>query len=184
MRRRQTRASTQIPFQVTLIDTVVGDTKKIADVKGETRIDSVGAFFSLTYLTKNKQTWVDFLRTINRFIPTGGIFVGTVLDGLKTRLLLSKSEGIVDNPTFNLEQKYQSESASFLGDDIFLNIKDSDSLVKDQTEYLFYFDFFKEALEQLGFTLIKTYFFSDLEAYRSLPSDSKLYSTLMRSCVF
>jgi len=183
-RRRQTMASRTPQNQVTLINTVIEDTQTIADVVGGGRIDSVVAFFSLTYLTKNKQTWTDFLRSINRFVPTGGIFVGTVLDGLKTRLLLSKSQGIVNNPTFTIKQKYQSESPSFLGDDIFLDIKDPDSLVKDQTEYLFYFDFFKEALEQLGFTLIQTHFFSDLEAYRSLPSDSKLYSTLMRSFVF
>ena len=181
VRRRQTMAS---DIQVSLIDTVIENTQTIVDAVGSNRIDSVVAFFSLTYLTKNKQTWDDFLRSIDRFVPTGGVFIGTVLDGHKTRLLLSKTQGIITNPTFTIKQKYQSESPSFLGDDIFLDIKDPDSLVKEQIEYLFYFDFFKEALEQLGFTLIQTKFFSNLSAYQSLPADSKLYSTLMRSFVF
>ena len=44
-RRRQTMATSTPPNQVTLIDTVIEDTQTIAGVVGNTRIDSVVAFF-------------------------------------------------------------------------------------------------------------------------------------------
>ena len=183
-RRLQSMPPKRGERHVTLIDTIIEDTQGISKVVGATRLDAVSAFFSLTYITKNTQSWACFLTSIDRFVPTGGVFVGAVLDGLETRRALSNTQGTITNPAFEINRRYKTEAPAPLGDEIFIDIKDSDSLVKNQTEYLFYFDFFEKALSQLGFTLVKTEFFSDLPSYQSLPADSKLYSTLMRSFVF
>ena len=185
-----------IKSKVILIPNGAEETSVISDElkKGE-NLDSVSgivSFFSLTFFPKNKKMYDNLLSTIN-LLPKNGKFVGIVLDGQKVRDLLDnvrKSKNISENKTVEyITEAYSIRQISEFDDDpigneIEININDSTSMVKEQIEWLFYFEPFKKKLEEIGFELISTGFLDNGEKFNMLPESSKVFSGLNRTFSF
>ena len=65
------------------------ETNKIAKKIGDTKLDAIVSFFSLTFFGENKEKYESLFDTI-RLIPEGGYFIGAVMDGERTAQLLSE----------------------------------------------------------------------------------------------
>ncbi len=158
------------------------DTPAVAAVVKKVSIDVVVAFFCLTFLAKNSAGWNKLLASLCAFVPPTKKFIGMVLDGRRTRELLLGAKGVVSTPSFaiSLETELSLDAPETLGDEIRINITDPDAIVKDQTEYLFYFDKLKRDLEPLGFVLDETGFLDSGIEFDGLPPDSQTYSKLTR----
>ena len=168
-------------------------TQKVLQEIGETRVDGVASFFSLTYLAKNKKRYQALLATLDALVPPGGQFVGAVMDGVRTRDLLDR-----DRATQNLPDEEAAEylttafsiyqastfTEKVTGNEIEITINDPESMVQDQTEWLFYFDPFKEDLEKRGLKLITTGFWDSGEIFDLLPEPAKQFSRLTRYFIF
>ena len=168
------------------------NTSDLKRVVGKTRLDGLIAFFSLTFFAKDRDSYQAAIASITSLLPAGGKFIGIVMDGEKTRELLEskrQAESIPDEevvdytvPSFSIVQT--SEFSQDFGDEIEITINDSTTMVKDQIEWLFYFDVFKKDLAKYGLNLKETGFLDNPPMFTVLSKDSKTFSSLFRYFVF
>ena len=168
---------------VTIIPGNIENTSEIAALTRGSKINSMVAFFCLTFLARDEASWSGFLHSVNRFVPVHGKLIGTVLDGALTRKMLDTLSSLV-NSTIRIDPIRLHEQPQCLGDQVEVHISDPDAIVKHQKEYLFYFERFRRDLEALGFVLIHSELFSERRMHHSLPPDSRAYSRLNRAFVF
>jgi hypothetical protein len=169
--------------------TILKDLKKNKDYY---TFDGIVSFSSLTYLPKDKDLYANLLKTIN-LIPKGKKFTGNVMEGERVRALLEKTrlelnleeddvvEYITDSFTIRQVTEFDDD---VIGNEIEININDSDSMVKTQTEWLFYFEPFRKSMEGMGFRLITSSYLDHGDIYNALPKDSKAFSRLYRTFTF
>lgn len=157
-----------------IIPTVAQDTKYIKKVL-ERPVDVVVSFFSLTFFYKSEQDLDAFINTVSSNLKKGGIFMGTTMDGDRTEDLL-KGKKDFTSESFQMIKKFNDNTPKTLGKEIVINISGKDAIVKQQTEYLVYFDIFIEKLNKVGIKLLKTEYFKS-------PSGDVL-TTLNRLFVF
>ena len=187
------------------------------------RLDGIVSFFSLTFFPKDEEKYNSLLDTIS-LLPPGGKFIGIVMDGNKTKSLLEKEKAKVleqineeiergetdesekeeaegraamfEGKAFNIEQTSKFKKTPY-GNSIEISIHDPESMVKNQEEFLFYFDEFKKKLEARNFSYREKMFriasekgtsasdFIDRGGeFEILPKESKTFSSLMRVFVF
>jgi hypothetical protein len=157
--------------------------------KGES-LSGITAFFSLTFMADNKETYKNMLNAIDSNLPEGGKLVGIVMDGRRTRSLLDERKLETGNKLevykrVSFEIKEMSEiTDNTTGNTIEIDITDSSSMVKEQTEWLFYFQPFRTALEAKNITLTKTGFLDRGDVFNVLNDDGKIFSSLNRFFVF
>jgi hypothetical protein len=183
-------------------------------------ISAITSFFSLTYLAKDRETFLNMIDTIDKTLPEGGMLVGIVMDGERTkRLLIPEQEmdvGKFPEPKKQLTRviegrqkmptrtkklpaeektfaKYENDVFSIkqtstfkgeFGDEIVVNINDEKSMVKNQTEWLLYFDTLVDFLKQKGIVLRMTGFYDRGAAFKVLPKTSQIFSSLNRYFIF
>lgn len=187
------------------------------------KLDGIVSFFSLTFFPKSEKYFNSMLDTIS-LLPPGGKFIGIVMDGERTENLLMKekervleeiqeeiekgeatkedlkeakeSGAIYSNPSFEIEQTSKFTKKPY-GNKIEITIQDEGSMVKNQEEFLFYFDNFRNKLKSRNFNYREKMFRISSERglsasdfidrggeYEALPKDSKTFSSLMRVFVF
>ena len=171
------------------------ETEKLIGVieKDGAKLNGIVAFFSLTYLSKDSETYNGLVESLDALMTEGTKFVGIVMDGAKVQELLDKAR--LENKT-PVEEAAEYATNSFsiaqatdftdsnVGNMIVTNIIDPDSMVKDQEEFLFYFGPFITDLESRGIRLVKTAFIDHGPTFDTLPVDSKTFSSLNRAFVF
>ena len=188
---------------IDIINAGIQDTEKIVDELNEwgynnSDITAITAFFSLTYLPQNQEIYNKMLKTID-LLPPGGKVIGAVLDGQRTGDLILKGreeEGIDEKFTYKFYSGSKPKLSAFsieqiseilekpFGNEIKVHIYDESSMVKNQTEYLFYFSYFSQKLQTMGFKLVyDNYLDVDPEVY-NLSEQAKLFSGLNRCFVF
>lgn len=166
-------------------------------------IDGITAFFSLTFFPQEEHLYKNLLKTIS-LIPVGGKFVGAVMDGQKVFDLIEKTRDKFnldeDAPVdFYSNEEDETKSAFVIRqiseldknpykNEIEVDIRDSASLIKPegqgQTEWLFYFDFFKKQLEKQGFVMLVSGFIDEGSDYEKLSSQAQEFSKINRYFVF
>jgi len=163
--------------------------KKNGDLE---KLNGIVSFASLTFFPKERKTYDDILKTID-LLPLGGKFIGFVFDGEKVKGLLESArlkEGIdedevaeYDTGAYTIRQASEFDD-NVIGNEIEIDIKDQTSMVKAQTEWLFYFEPFRQSLEDMGFKLISSGFLNNGDKYDVLPESSKVFSKVNKSFVF
>lgn len=169
-------------------------TKAIAKILGEDsqNLDGIVSFFSMTFFPQSRKLYDQFIETID-LLPEGGKFVGAVMDGFAVRDLLeevrykediSAEESVeYDVPAYKIVQTSVFDD-NVIGNEIEITLNDPNSMVKEQTEWLFYFEPFKTSLEKKGFKLSHQGFLDKGTMYDMLPEQSKVLSALFRTFVF
>jgi len=125
-------------------------------------IDAVTMFNSLTFFFKSELMLDRLLQNINSFLNNGGVFMGIVMDGSRTRKLLEPSNAILSNLW---EIHGISNLKNTFGAKISINM--AETIVKQQEEYLVDFNTLKNKLFKLGFTLD---YETPLVGYPNIPS--------------
>lgn len=190
-RRRET---TKIKTQVHTMNIGAEETQEISALLDENSqtLDGVVSFFSMTFFPQSKELYNGFIDTVD-LLPEGGKFAGIVMDGYKVRDLLDETRHANDVPSeesVTYETKaYSITQASEFDDDVIGNtieitLNDPTSMVKDQTEWLFYFEPFKHSLEKRGFKLLHQGFLDKGPMFDMLPEKSRTLSSLFRAFVF
>ena len=144
-----------------------------------TKLNGIVSFASLTFFPKSKTMYDRLLATLN-LLPPGGKFIGIVMDGERVRQLLTSEK---EYKAFSITKVKMTKSAVF-GNKIRINISDETSMVKEQEEWLFNFQKFKDALVKLGIELVSDEFLDHGEEYSHLSSDAQAFSKLNRKFVF
>lgn len=165
----------------------IQETEKIKENLKD-RLDGMVSFFSMTYFSKNKKTYENFINTL-RLIPPGGKFIGIVMDGEEVKNDLSndptpsEDEGAsIVNDAFSIHQEVEFKGN--FGDRILIEINDETSMVKKQIEYLFYFNSFIEDMGKHNFTLTYSKRLNDGNEFNILPELSQKFSSYNMSFVF
>lgn len=162
---------------VNVINSGAEDTKKI--LKSVKNVDTIAAFFSLTFFGSNEEMMDGLVETIDRVLRKGGKFIGAVLDGEAV-----KDKADIETEAFSIKKKGHWSDKPF-GNKIVTNINDPTSMVKDVEEYLFDFDVFEEKLEKIGVVLEKTHAHKFIDTgIDFLPKDAQVFSKLNRVFVF
>ncbi len=181
------------------------NTKAISKILGDTQVDGITSFFSLTFFGKDKTLYDEMVNTIDKVLPVGGKFLGIVMDGKKSQNLLeSDSEAqegealIYDCPAFKIQQvtNFEPNKVKEGANEIEIQIKEATSMV-DQTEWLFYFDVFRKTLENIGFEIKYDGFLDEKsplvefagskkkeQLFNMLPKEAKVFSSLNRYFLF
>jgi len=169
-------------------------TKNVMETVSSAKVDGVTAFFSLTFVAENEETFTATIDSIDQLLANGGVFLGAVMDGERVKDALMKvktkkhSPARISNPSFSIEQVSKEFEGKF-GDKITISINDPDSMVKNQHEWLFYFDRFENELVKRGIKLVETGFFDENDRrgaalFTLLPEDSKVFSAFNRYFIF
>ena len=180
------------------------NTKDLQKVVGDTKLDAIVSFFSLTFFGKDDKILSSGVQTISELLPVGGKFIGIVMDGDRVAKSLGKSGKIVTDAFYIKKVSEISVPKSrrdFETNEIEVSINDPDAMVKEQREWLFYFDLFTKKLEKHNIVLkiegfidkssssdfnitIGNKKYASNEIFAMLPKGGKAFSELNRYFVF
>ena len=158
-----------IKDKTTLIETGAQSTKKITDTMGQEKADVITSFFSLSFFFfKDTTDLQKLVRTIAAALKVGGTFIGTTIDGERTKALLSRQS------PFNFDGGHLKR----LDDgnvEVFM-----DGIVGTQTESLVNFPLLCGELQKYDIILESTEFFvENLALTESLRVLNSLYRTFV-----
>jgi len=147
--------------------------------------DLVTAFFCLNYVPESIATLSGFMKMIGKINPA--MFIGVVMDGDRLYELTKEQ---LQTTAYEIERPKERKA---VGSKVYIDLKDPDSMVKNQTEYLFEYDTFAGLMDKKGY-VAETFFASELKnklenrrfdgAYEVLPDISKRFVSLMRVMIF
>src|SRR5260221_714261 len=156
------------------------------------KIDVITTYFSSTFFFKNIDIYTKYLKNIDKFLKYDGKLSGIVIDGDRIKKLLDSNRikyNIDENMTsyfwstaFSIEQVTEFDGSE--GDEILININDPDSMVKNQIEWLFYFDKFSIDMENMGFIRSNVSYLDRGIQFDKLSDDAKIFSSLFVSYEF
>jgi hypothetical protein len=158
--------------------------QNVKEIKISNKVDFISSFFSLTFLFSS-ETDVDILvKFILDKLLDNGFFIGTTMDGFKTRNLLDEERGKV---SFNKEEiiirLYNPDEKMNYGDKIELKL--DTATVSKQIESLVYFNLLVAKLEKQNIKLVKSDFFNpSANKEIKLSQNEELLSTLNRYFIF
>jgi hypothetical protein len=137
--------------EIVIINHGVQETKEIIEaISPNDKLAGVVAFFSLTYMMRNEETFDGFIDTLTTILPEGGRFIGIVLEGKEVQKKLIASNNLINNQSFSIIPNFDDGKPQF-GNEITISINDETSMVKDQTEWLFYSSILQSKLRGYGF---------------------------------
>jgi hypothetical protein len=156
---------------------------------GIDKVDGITSFSSLMFFPESKEKYAGLISTLS--LLTKGKFVGMIMDGYATKDLLEDrgkedDKGMLrfKNKVFSIEQLSELDDKNIYGNAIRINIREETSMVKDQTEWLFYFVPFKMKLKKHGFKNIDDDTIDKGDDYLKLPATNKTFVSLVRTFVF
>ena len=144
------------------------------------KVAFITAFFSLTFLfgsEKDVNLLVDF---VSNMLIDDGYFIGTVMDGDKTRNLLDIERGLIKLGTCgSMKRLYNPDELKNYGDKI--EIQTQTATVSNQVESLVYFDILVEKFKNKRIKLEKSGLFNPS---KDLSPEEYLFSSLNRYFIF
>lgn len=132
------------------------------------KFDVMNINFALHYFLRDKKLFKTLMNNVNRFIPSGGVIMATVLDG--SQVWSSLKKGRLDREKFTIEKNYtniedinfNSKKFLFLGQKIKVFLKNTKYFSEGGiTEYLFNFTKFMQIMDLLGFDVVEQGSFKD-----------------------
>jgi hypothetical protein len=176
------------PTNIYTLETKAGDVQGILDmIQSNSRdksstVQVASMFFILTFFFENEGSLSRLINTLkSTVVKPGGLVIGTTMDGDKTFERLKGSQEF-HNSVVTIKKHYNDDEKKVFGKDITINI--NNSIVTDQHEYLVDFEYFKEKMNEEGFTLISSEFF-DYRKYDKTASASYVdFSNLNRWFIF
>lgn len=173
----------------------------------EHSFDIVSCQFAMHYFFKSEETFQRFIKTVQRNLKRGGLFICTLFDGMNVLDLINKGDNLQnkDGNGFEIIPKFNNRlpladikrkefsipiSAVITGDD---NV-----ILKEPTdEYLVFPDLLVLRMKKMGFKLVESRLFSDSTdvaasavdprnriQWKNLSPTERLYSDLHRYYVF
>lgn len=147
------------------------------------KFDVISCMFALHYFFKSEDTFLTILTSIENNLKVGGIFMGTIFDG---KSLIKRLETPFDDTHFKLTRKVENES--LFGNTINVLLKDDVSgaeIYNPEDEFIVDFERFTLVMELLGFELIESKLFKDIDSskFRLKPTEKDV-SYLNRTFVF
>lgn len=158
------------------------DTEYVMGLIGDEPVNVTASFFSLSFFFKSKAKLDALLDTIDKSLAKGGKFIGTTADGERMGDRLDWGDRVVDNAYVRMEASDRLSKTRTFGNEVKINFKDADAIVKEQTEYLVMFAYFQERLEKMGFVLRRGEYLD--EGAELLPKALRRFAKLNRSFVF
>jgi hypothetical protein len=133
----------KMDIDFTLVETAAQDTDVINEKVGVEGVDIVTSFFSLSFFffPKRPQDLVNLAQTISQNLKEGGYFIGTTIDGDRTKELLTP----MPNKTFDFDDGFIK-----INDDNTVTFEVKDTIVETQQESLVDFNRLKSELEKVG----------------------------------
>ena len=154
-------------------------------IPGDQEFDVVSCMFALHYFFKSEDTFLTILSSIENNLKVGGIFMGTFFDG---KSLIRRLESPFDDRHFKLTRK--DETDTLFGNKINVSLKDdinisSAEIYNPEDEYIVDFDKFTKVMELLGFELVESLLFNEIDSSKfRLKNTEKDVSFLNRTFVF
>lgn len=102
----------------------IHDSSKIRSATKSDTIDTVVAFFSLTFLSESEEKFKAFMKTIDKLVPKGGKFIGIVMDGESVFKLLDDVGRLQSLPEDKLKDqlKQNRSKTQIIFDNVYGNI--------------------------------------------------------------
>jgi hypothetical protein len=154
------------------------DTEKILEKIGHKYdIDIISSFFSLSFFffkdsNKKYKDLEELIKTIDENLKYGGYFIGTTIDGEKTRNLLDSME------KFDFDGGYMRFLDKNEG---IVEIVISETIVRTQIESLVDFELLVNKLREKNIFLVKSEFFRE---NKDLTESENILNSLYRSFIF
>lgn len=132
------------------------------------KFDVININFAIHYFLANKKLFESLVMNIHDNLKSGGIVMGTVLDGRKIYNAL-KGKNKISTSSVNFTKKYNnslnfnSPKFKFFGQKVDVLVKGTKYFGnRSITEFLFNFEKFLKIMEQMGFELVEMKSFKDL----------------------
>lgn len=143
------------------------------------KVDFISSFFSLTFLFDSEKDVDLLVNFLFDKLNDGGHFIGTTMDGIKTRTLLDEEKGKINiGNCGSITRLYDPLKPINYGDKIELKL--GTATVDKQIESLVYFDILTNKLQEKRIKLIQSNFFRP----KDLNKDETLLSSLNRFFIF
>jgi len=173
LEKRLVESVSSFKDKVKLITTTAQDTNKIIEEIGE-GVDVVSSFFSLSFFffPSKPEDLINFVQTVSQSLKEGGRFIGTTIDGEKTKKLL------MDKPDkkFNFDDGFIK-----MNPDETITFEVKGTIVESQLESLVDFDRLVKELKSFGIECEETSFFEESD---DLTRFENILNRLYRKFVF
>lgn len=128
------------------------ETQKALKFFGDDKVDMASAFYCLGYFAETKKSIEELCETISSLSKVGALAVFSFMDGQEIRNLLGKKKKF-ENSAFSLEKDGEWTNKKY-GNVIKVHIKDDDSMVKYQKEWLVDLEMLQDAMKKHGYDLL------------------------------
>jgi hypothetical protein len=191
-------------FEIEICKTKTGglcggqDTRELKKMVGDEKLNAIVSFFSLTFFAQDPKIYDKMIKTISELSPEK--FIGIVMDGGRVSNFLGSKEKVT-NTAFEIKKVTKDIGDEELGNEIEIKIFEESSMV-DQTEWLFYFEMFRNKMAKIGYKvsyhgfldsesriLLKSWSYdrnlvTTSQVYEKLPTHGKEFSRLNHYFVF
>lgn len=171
-KRRYADKKNNFKVDVKFINCKAQDLSDINEAMDYKKVDIVSSFFSLTFFFEQEKELNALINTIAGNTKIGGYMIGTTMSGDELYKVLKGKSKIEYPKCFRIDKYYNDDEKEELGKKIVIHLEDT--IVTEQTEYLVFFNIFKERMEKRGFVLVESEFFDPPKNLKQTYELSKL----------
>ena len=171
-KRRYADKKNNFQVGVKFINCKAQDLSDINEAMEYKKVDVVSSFFSLTFFFEREKELNALINTIAGNTKIGGYMIGTTMSGDELYKVFKGLSKIEYPGCYRIDKYYDDDDGEDLGKKIVIHLEDT--IVTEQTEYLVFFNIFKERMEKRGFVLIESEFFDPPKNLKQTYELSKL----------
>lgn len=135
-----------------------GEDTALRELVPEGCVDTVLMSFSISFFFQSPVVMGKLLDNICWALRDGGTLIGVGLDGDCVLKALGENNDDIDSEAFRIHSITHSSKPSTYGCKILINMKHEGSLVKDQEEYLVFWNEWVRVLDERGIKLVRSEF--------------------------
>lgn len=153
-------------------------------LNGNNAFDVIVCNFAFHYFFESKESFINIIHSIENNLKKGGIFMGCFFDDKQVSNFLKKNKKSVKSGSFKLKKIGNWNENSLFGNKLSVYLPNS-VLNVPTIEYIINFDIFVKVMDHIGFELIETFLFKELNSCAfNLNFVEKQFSFLNRYFVF
>jgi hypothetical protein len=181
VRAREMESRKKLTFSLETLQARAQETEKITALMGNRKATAASLFFCLNFFFENQWNLQSLINTLVQNIEKDGLVIGTTIDGASVAKLMRDRQIVEVGPAVIRKAYTDFDGEIGYGRKIYYQYKGSNTVDKEQLEYLVDWDLFVRMMETAGFALVRS---DSLNQNKWMSIDDSLYNSLYRTFVF
>lgn len=180
-RAQEMQSRKKMTFTLEVLEARAQETEKITAFLEGRKASAASLFFCLNFFFENEWNLQSLIDTLVQNVEKEGVVIGTTIDGASVAKLLH-GQSVVEVGPARIRKVYSDFNGAIgFGKSIYYQYKGSNTVDKEQLEYLVDWDLFVKMMEKAGFALVHS---DSLDKNEWMSIDDTVYNSLYRTFVF